>query len=82
MRYIIVANVRNTLKSCQVKPGQKPPEIGDMMARLVLGDGNMDEWNRARFLSTRTIVDWLVLFGLSRFNAASDVNILQPSQGL
>jgi len=32
------------------------PEIGDITARLVLGDGNMDEWNRARFLSTRTIV--------------------------
>lgn len=42
--------------TCQVKPGEKMVEIGDMTARLVLGDGNMDEWNHARFMSTLNII--------------------------
>ena len=33
-------------------------EITDMTARLVLGDGNMDEWNHARYLSTLNIIYW------------------------
>ena|ERR1700729_1982176 len=37
-------------------------EIGDMTARLVLGDGNMDEWNHARFMSTLNIIYWSVSF--------------------
>ena len=35
-------------------------EIGDMTARLVLGDGNMDEWNHARYISTLDILYWSV----------------------
>jgi len=42
--------------TCQVKPGEKMVEIGDITARLVLGDGNMDEWNNARFMSTMDII--------------------------
>jgi len=42
--------------TCQVKPGEKMVEIGDMTARLVLGDCNMDEWNQARFMSTLDII--------------------------
>ncbi|KAJ7232978.1 hypothetical protein B0H12DRAFT_1144517 [Mycena haematopus] len=42
--------------TCQVKPGEEPVEIGDMTARLVLGDANMDEWNHARFLSTLNLI--------------------------
>jgi len=41
---------------CQVYRGCKMPEIKDMTARLVLGECNMEEWNRARYLSTRTII--------------------------
>ena len=43
-----------------MKPGEQMVEIGDMTARLVLGDGNMDEWNHARFLSTMNIIYWSV----------------------
>ncbi|KAJ6486832.1 hypothetical protein C8R45DRAFT_996149 [Mycena sanguinolenta] len=42
--------------TCQVKPGEQPVEIGDMTARLVLGEANMDEWNHARFLSTLNLI--------------------------
>ncbi|KAF7350514.1 RBR-type E3 ubiquitin transferase [Mycena venus] len=42
--------------TCQVKPGEQPIEIGDMTARLVLGEANMDEWNHARFLSTLNLI--------------------------
>ncbi|KAF8189939.1 hypothetical protein K438DRAFT_1832370 [Mycena galopus ATCC 62051] len=42
--------------TCQVKPGEEAVEIGDMTARLVLGDSNMDEWNHARFLSTLNLI--------------------------
>ncbi|KAJ6571824.1 hypothetical protein B0H19DRAFT_669789 [Mycena capillaripes] len=42
--------------TCQVKPGEEPIEISDMTARLVLGEGNMDEWNHARFLSTLNLI--------------------------
>ncbi|KAJ7336456.1 hypothetical protein DFH08DRAFT_878875 [Mycena albidolilacea] len=41
---------------CQVKPGEQPVEIGDMTARLVLGEANMDEWNHARFLSMLNLI--------------------------
>lgn len=42
--------------TCQIKPGEKMIEISDMTARLVLGDGNMEEWNHARFMSTLNII--------------------------
>jgi len=42
--------------SCQVKPGEQMVQIGDMTARLVLGNDNMDEWNHARFMSTLNIM--------------------------
>jgi hypothetical protein len=35
-------------------------EISDMTARLVLGDGNLEEWQHARFVSTLEIVYWFV----------------------
>jgi hypothetical protein len=31
-----------------------------MSARLVLGDGNMDEWNHARFMLTLDIIYWSI----------------------
>jgi hypothetical protein len=44
-------------------------EIGDMAARLVLGDGNMDEWNHARYISTLDIIYWSDEFPLTSFMA-------------
>jgi len=42
--------------SCQVKPGEQMVELGDMLAKLVLGEGNMDEWQHARYVSTLDII--------------------------
>jgi hypothetical protein len=78
----MVANIHHVLEACEVKPGKKMVEIGDMTARLVLGDGNLDEWNRARFLLTRTILYWSVPFTFAVINSVLDANTLQPSQGL
>lgn len=41
---------------CQVKPGEKLVEISDQTAQLVLGEGNMEEWKQAQFLSTLDIM--------------------------
>jgi hypothetical protein len=78
----MVANIHHVLEACEVKPGKKMIEIGDMTARLVLGDGNLDEWNRARLLSKRTILYWSVPFTFAVIDYALDANTLQPSQGL
>ncbi|KAJ6486828.1 hypothetical protein C8R45DRAFT_269514 [Mycena sanguinolenta] len=38
--------------TCRVKKEPNAKEISDATARLVLGESNMEEWNRARFAST------------------------------
>ena len=48
-----------------MKPGEQLVEIGDNTAQLVLGGGNMDEWNHARFMSTMNIIYWLVVLQFS-----------------
>jgi len=41
--------------TCTTKPTSELAEIDDATARLVLGAGNMDEWNQARFAWTQDI---------------------------
>ncbi|KAJ7660040.1 hypothetical protein B0H17DRAFT_335377 [Mycena rosella] len=39
-----------------IKQGEVAVEIDDTVAKLVLGEANMDEWNDARFLATHNII--------------------------
>lgn len=42
-------------------PGVDLIEISDQTAQLVLGEGNMEEWNYARFMMSLNIMYWYVL---------------------
>jgi hypothetical protein len=46
------------VQECPVKPGEELVEIGDATAQLILGEGNMEEWNHARFLTGLDIMYW------------------------
>lgn len=51
-------------------------EIGDISARLVLGDVNMDEWNHARFMLTMDIMYWSISVLLP---GCANINNILPS---
>ncbi|KAJ7136092.1 hypothetical protein C8R44DRAFT_769668 [Mycena epipterygia] len=62
---------------CQAKmPVEKPIEISDATAQLVLGEPNMDEWNHARFFLTLN----LIYCPHQGCNEAFDVDDVVPTQ--
>jgi hypothetical protein len=53
------------MQECPVMPREQLVEISDQTAQLVLGEGNMEEWNDARFMLTLDIMYWYVYFAVS-----------------
>ena len=47
-------------QECPVNPEEELVEISDQTAQLVLGEGNMEEWNHARFTLSLNIMYWYV----------------------
>jgi len=59
---------------CPVKPGEELVEISDQTAQLVLGEGNMEEWNDARFMLSLNIM----YCPYKRCGEAFDLNDVAP----